>query len=186
MKRRNFINKIIYSSGGFALLPSIYFFNSCSHSPELRTELSQNDIPLLDEIGEIIIPSTNGIPGAKEAKIGAYMVLMVQDCYDQEKQEIFLNGLNDLEIRCSNQYKSSFVNLTSTEKMDVLKQINAESIAHKNTNLTSSHYFELLKSLTISGYFSSEIGMTKARNYLPIPGKYESCIPYNQGDRPWA
>ena len=42
------------------------------------------------------------------------------------------------------------------------------------------------KARTISGYFSSEIGMTQARNYLPLPRKFEVCNSYQQGDKPWA
>ena len=42
------------------------------------------------------------------------------------------------------------------------------------------------KALTISGYFSSEIGMTQARNYLPLPRTFEVCISYQQGDKPRA
>ncbi len=42
------------------------------------------------------------------------------------------------------------------------------------------------KALRLSGYFSSEIGMTQARNYIPLPRKFEVCISYQQGDKPWA
>ncbi len=42
------------------------------------------------------------------------------------------------------------------------------------------------KALTISGYFSSEIGMTQARNYLPLPRKFEVCISYQPGHKPWT
>src|SRR2546423_601285 len=38
------------------------------------------DIALLDEIGDTIIPATD-VPGAKAVGIGAFMALMVQDCY---------------------------------------------------------------------------------------------------------
>jgi hypothetical protein len=49
-----------------------------------------------------------------------------------------------------------------------------------------NHYFSLIKQLTLWGYFTSEVGSTKALNYLPLPGKYEGCIPYQKGDKLWA
>ena len=42
---------------------------------------SDADKALLDEIGETIIPATD-IPGAKAAKIGPFMAMMVTDCYN--------------------------------------------------------------------------------------------------------
>ena len=49
-----------------------------------------------------------------------------------------------------------------------------------------SHYFRMMKELTLLGYFTSEIGHTQARRYKETPGKYEGCIPYQKGDKAWA
>ena len=167
------------------MLPSLSLLNGCEYAPTLRTNLTDTDIPLLDEIGEIIIPSKGGVPGAKATKIGAYMTLMVQDCYGPMEREIFLNGLNSLDIVCAKQYRNSFVHLKADQKQEILEQIQAEAMAYKLDNSskeqTLPQYFDMLKSLTISGYFTSEIGMTEARMYLPIPGRFESCIPYKKG-----
>jgi hypothetical protein len=43
-----------------------------------------------------------------------------------------------------------------------------------------------MKQLTMLGYFTSEVGSTQALRYVPVPGKYEGCIPYKKGDRAWA
>ncbi len=43
-------------------------------------EFSVQDIAFLDEIAETILPATK-TPGAKAAKTGAFMALMVTDCY---------------------------------------------------------------------------------------------------------
>jgi hypothetical protein len=190
MKRKTFLSRMIQAGGGMVLLPSLSLLNACDYTPIVRTKLTDADIPLLDEIGETIIPSTGGTPGAKATKIGAYMILMVQDCYEPRDQEIFLNGLNTLETRCANQFKNSFVHLKADQKLKILEQLQEEEIAYKlekDTDVQSiPHYFNLLKNLTISGYFTSEIGMTQARKYLFVPGKFESCIPYKKGDRAWA
>jgi hypothetical protein len=44
----------------------------------------------------------------------------------------------------------------------------------------------MMKELTMLGYFTSEIGCTKARRYVESPGKYEGCIPYKKGDKAFA
>jgi len=49
-----------------------------------------------------------------------------------------------------------------------------------------SHYFRMMKELTLWGYFTSEVGATKALRYVAVPGRYEGCIPYKKGDKAWA
>lgn len=49
-----------------------------------------------------------------------------------------------------------------------------------------SHYFRMMKELALLGYFTSEIGYTKAMRYIETPGRYEPCVPYVAGERAWA
>jgi hypothetical protein len=36
------------------------------------------------------------------------------------------------------------------------------------------------------GYFTSEIGYTKAMRYTEAPGRFDPCTPYKQGETSWA
>jgi hypothetical protein len=47
-------------------------------------------------------------------------------------------------------------------------------------------FFSLMKQLTIAGYFISEIGATKALQYLPIPGRFEGDVPLQADQKVWA
>lgn len=189
MKRRTFLHRLSLLGGGALLIPS-GLLQSCKYVPKIRTELTIADIPLLDEIGETIIPATMESPGAKAAKIGEYMVLMVKDCLDPEEQTIFLNGLNELDERCAQMHESSFLDLDASQKLELMQQMQAKAIEfdlkQEGMEEPLPHYFDLFKNLTISGYFTSEIGATQARRYQPLPGRYKACIPYKRGDRPWA
>ena len=49
-----------------------------------------------------------------------------------------------------------------------------------------NHYFRMIKELTLLGYFTSEIGATKALRYVAVPGRYDGSVPYKKGDRAWA
>ncbi|MDE0359690.1 MAG: gluconate 2-dehydrogenase subunit 3 family protein, partial [Rhodospirillaceae bacterium] len=44
-------------------------------------------------------------------------------------------------------------------------------------------FFAAIKQLTVTGYYTSEIGMTVERVYLPVPGRYDGAYPYADGDR---
>ncbi|SDD65046.1 gluconate 2-dehydrogenase subunit 3 family protein [Niabella drilacis] len=48
------------------------------------------------------------------------------------------------------------------------------------------HYFTMMRQLTLWGYFSSEVGMTKALRYVETPGHYNGAYPYKKGDKAWA
>jgi hypothetical protein len=47
-------------------------------------------------------------------------------------------------------------------------------------------FFRTLKELTLLGYFTSEIGATQALNYVQVPGRYEPCVPYKEGEKAFA
>src|SRR6202044_2446074 len=53
---------------------------------------SAQDVAYLDEIAETILPATN-TPGAKAAKTGAFMALMVTDSYSATERKIFRDGM---------------------------------------------------------------------------------------------
>jgi glucoside 3-dehydrogenase (cytochrome c) hitch-hiker subunit len=49
-----------------------------------------------------------------------------------------------------------------------------------------NRYFRMMKELALLGYFTSEIGCTKAQIYEESPGKWEPCIPYKPGQKAYA
>jgi hypothetical protein len=49
-----------------------------------------------------------------------------------------------------------------------------------------THYFRMMKELALLGYFTSEIGYTKAMRYIESPGRFDPCIPYTAGEPAWA
>ncbi|MEM1258399.1 MAG: gluconate 2-dehydrogenase subunit 3 family protein [Bacteroidota bacterium] len=190
MKRKTFIKQVGYGTGAAVLLPSVGLVHSCTYKPQIRTTLSETDIPLLDEIGETIIPSTADAPGAKATKIGEYMLLMYEDCMEEEDQQILVEGINTLNSKAASDFSESFITMSPTNKKVLLESIQEEAIAysleHEGEAEVPPHYFHMLKGLTLNGYFTSEIGMTQARAYLPIPGQFVDCMPYSRSDKIWA
>ena len=61
----------------------------------LRQRFYAEDIAYLDEIADTIIPATDS-PGAKAAKVGAFMTVMVRDCYDRKDQKTFMEGMEKI------------------------------------------------------------------------------------------
>jgi hypothetical protein len=44
----------------------------------------------------------------------------------------------------------------------------------------------MMKELALLGYFTSEIGCTKAMRYVESPGRFDPCAPYTPGETAWA
>jgi hypothetical protein len=56
----------------------------------------------------------------------------------------------------------------------------------RKKNEPTTPFFALMKELTLLGYFTSEIGATKALAYVQIPGRYDGCVKLEKGQKAWA
>jgi hypothetical protein len=130
---------------------------------------------LLAEAADTILPTTD-TPGAKAAGVEKFIVRVLRDCYRPETQILFYEGLARLDATGRTAHGRSFIELTPAERHGVLL----------TATKTDKAFFLLLKQLTVAGYFTSEIGATKALAYLPIPGKFQGETPFEPGQKAWA
>lgn len=163
------------------------FLTGCESKPEDRpiNELfTESEVALLNEVGDTIIPETD-TPGAKAVGIGPFMAMMVLDTYEPKDQQVFKAGIEQLRTGFQQAYGHSFMEAKPEERLEYLNKLNAQLEADQKSDEPSS-YFRMMKELTLLGYFTSEIGATKALRYIETPGRYEACIPYEKGMRAWA
>lgn len=188
MNRREALNMVALLMGG-AVVGGTAFLEGCKSSDTnaVGIPFSKETIALLDEIAEIIIPTTD-TPGAKAAQVGAFMNVMVKDCYEENDQKIFVDGIKKLNESSDKQFGKDFMAITAEQRKELLTAVDKEAAAYVKSKKKEdpNHYFTMMKQLTMLGYFTSEVGATKALRYVPIPGKYEGCIDYKKGDRAWA
>lgn len=170
---------------GGTMVGSSVILTGCAPEDRIEgLEFSDTDIAFLDEIGETIIPTTD-TPGAKAVEIGAFMVMMVKDTYYKPEQEVFVEGLNNLRKEFREQVGSDFVEASQEERTTYLNQVYEDARAEKEER-EGPHYIDMLKDLTVLGYFTSEIGATQALRYVETPGRYDSCVDYQKGDKVFA
>jgi hypothetical protein len=151
-------------------------------------DFQPEDIAYLDEIADTILPTTASSPGAKAAAVGTFMTVMVKDCYEEKEQKIFVEGMNKLQDACKKKNDKYFMECTPQQRHDLLVELDKEQRDHTKDKKKedADHYFRMMKELTLLGYFTSEIGATKALRYVESPGRYDACIPYKKGDKAWA
>ncbi|RFZ85412.1 gluconate 2-dehydrogenase subunit 3 family protein [Mucilaginibacter terrenus] len=188
MNRRDAITRVGLILGG-TVIGAEFFISGCKSGSSVDTsDLKKPEtIAYMDEIGETILPET-GTPGAKAAKIGAFMAIMVNDCYTADDQKVFKKGLSDLDEASSKKYSKKFMEADAKQRTELLTALDKEAKDYNKTKKPedANHYFTMLKQLTILGYFTSEVGATKALRYVPVPGKYVGDFPYKKGDHAWA
>lgn len=204
-------NMALLLGGAISATTFSVLFESCTQTETkagIANLFSVDQERLITEIADVIIPDTD-TPGAKAAGVGPFIVMMLRECYPEEVQKAFVVGLENVEGLSKSKFKKSFIGLGPEEKNQVIKEIADKTIllkkeekkteradAAKNNNQTQSktkadkkekpHFFQLIRELTLLGYFTSEIGATKALAYLPIPGKYEGCVDLKPGQKVWA
>ncbi len=179
MNRREALSSVALLLGG-TIIGSSAFLSGCKANPDAAAGvLSASDMSLLNDIAEIIIPTTS-TPGAKAAKVGEFMGVIVTDCYEAKDQKVFKDGLAALATK--------FKAAAPDAQQKMILDLDAEAKKYQETKTAEqpTHHFTMIKQLTLWGYFSSEIGATQALRYVAIPGKYEGCVPYKKGDKAWA
>lgn len=186
MNRREAVQHISLLLGG-SILGAELFLSGCKSKDSFATNFSQKHIELLSEIADTILPPTK-TPGAKAAKVGEFMKVMVNDCYGAEDQKIFHDGITTLQDVCKKEYDEDFIDLKPEQKTAFLIILDNEQKALMKTQKKGDPkpYFRMVKELTLLGYFTSEIGCKQALRYTETPGKYDGCVPYIKGDKAWA
>ncbi len=186
MNRREAVQHISLLLGG-TILGANAFITGCNTESNKKISFSEEDVAFLDEVADTILPSTK-TPGAKAAKVGELMTVMVTDCYEEQDQKIFKDGMKAIKDLSKQQYGETFTDLKPNQKLALLTKLDNEQRQYMNAwkEPAPKPYFRLMKELTLLGYFTSEIGCTQAKRYVQTPGRFDACIPYKKGDKAWA
>jgi hypothetical protein len=201
MHRREAIKRVSLLLGGVAFVGGSQLLTACAGDrppaadstqvaatgPAPIGEFSVADQQYLDEVADTILPTTAKSPGAKAAATGPFMALMVTDTYSPEDQKIFREGMTKLEEACKAKHSVGFMAATPEQRTALLTELDKEQHEFQKTRKDQpQHYFRMMKELALLGFFTSEIGYTKAMRYKETPGKYEPCLPYTKGETSWA
>lgn len=187
MDRRELLKMVALLTGGAMIGGSALLTGCSSESGKNKMGFSQKDQDFLDEVANTILPDTAKSPGAKAAKVGPWMTVMVNDCYEDKDQKVFKEGIGLLDAACEKMHGAGFMKASPEQRLSLLTATDKEAKEYqtKKGDLPN-HYFILMKQLALFGYFSSEIGATQAMRYVAAPGRYEGTVPYKKGDKSWA
>jgi predicted house-cleaning noncanonical NTP pyrophosphatase (MazG superfamily) len=190
MNRRQAVSRVALLLGG-TILGAEFFLSGCkapNNDKNFADNFTEKDIAFLNEVAETIIPATPDSGGGKAAKVGEFMKIMVADCYFENDQKVFYAGIEKLNQASKDQFSKGFMNLSADDRTALLTKLNDEVKEYKKNKKKEdpTHYFDMMKQLTLTGYFTSEVGCTQALRYEAVPGRYDGAMDYKKGDKAWA
>jgi hypothetical protein len=109
-------------------------------------------------ISELIIPQTE-TPGAKAARVNEFIDLVLSDAQPAERRE-FLRGLGWMDTRATELFGTDFISSTPAQQTALLTIVSSPSNKASGDQL-GREFFEAIKGMTITGYYTSEIGLTQ-------------------------
>jgi hypothetical protein len=189
MNRRKAMARILLIAGGSMAAYSGYKWWDWNKRPDI-VYLEQNK-DLIAALAETIIPATDS-PGAKEAGVQEYIIMMVKDCTEKKSQNKFIDGLKELEHYCSSSFSKTFQQCSTQQQQQTLNHFEERGksyngiIGKVENRFFGKSFFATLKSYAVEGYCTSEAGATKGLAYLYIPGKFIGCMPLQPGQKSWA
>ena len=140
-------------------------------SPSILTP-RQNDA--IVALTELIIPATE-TPGAKAALVNRFVDRILSTADAKERTE-FIQGLTWLDDRCRARVGKDIAGATAAELTTVLTPLAAEGAA-TTEDAPGVAFFRAIKSLTITGYYTSEIGLRQelGDDGRMMLGAFEGC-----------
>src|ERR1700753_1919080 len=166
MDRRDAIGRVALLMGG-AVIGAEFFLSGCkpSGASDVAGLFKPENTAFLDLVADTILPDTPSSPGAKAAGVGAFMAVMVRDCYTSADQKVFLEGVNKLNDAAKKQSGANCVDLPQDKRTTLLialdkeqkqyykdleKKASEDMIKHKgDPNFHEpdqpNHYFRMMK-----------------------------------------
>jgi|SRR5690242_19123494 hypothetical protein len=123
--RREAVFRISTIIGGVAVLGSGAFVTACRREYKVGADFTNDEVAYLDEIADTILPPTS-TPGAKAAKTGAFMALMVRDTYNADDDKVFREGMGKLNDAMKDKYGKTFMEATPQQRLEMLNSLDKQ------------------------------------------------------------
>ena len=115
---------------------------------------AQNELVIT--LTELIIPETE-TPGAKAAKVNEYMDMVLAEA-EPELREKFLQGLAWVDAQSEERFRSPFVSAPPPQQVELLTGLSTAT-APSPGDVPGVEFFQALKGMTITGFYTSELGL---------------------------
>ncbi len=130
------------------------------HEAEIKNEpkfFTPEEFTTLTTLADIIIPKDEKSGSASDAKVADFIEYIVKD--EPDFQTPLRGGLRWLDIHCLNNYQKAFKDCTAQQQIEVVDQIAYPAKAKPEMSY-GVQFFNLMRNLTATGFYSTQIGWT--------------------------
>ncbi len=129
-----------------------------AHEIKLQSEtfFDEHEMKTIRIMVDIIIPKDDVSGSATDAKVPEFIEFIVKDM--PRHQVPMRGGLKWLDIQCLKRFNADFASCNATQQMEMVDEIAFPAKA-KPEMQQGVAFFNLLRDLTATGFFTSEIGI---------------------------
>jgi len=201
MNRRKAIKNLGLSLGTISLTPAVLtLLQSCQNDLDWKPVFfDSNQIKFISEITNLIIPSSDEVPGSNELNLIRFIDLYISNVRNNDDQIFIKSSLDSfIENYYNKSNKNSLTNYDIEEldeilkyyfKSDVSKQelwssdfnkiknsILDGSIESSSNDALSFYFLKTIRDLTITAFKGSEYIGKNILVFKPVPGQQKGCV----------
>jgi hypothetical protein len=120
-------------------------------------------------LSDIIIPKDEISGSASDAKVADFIEFIVKDM--PEHQTPLKGGLRWLDMQCLNRFDKAFKDCNGTQQMEIVDEIAWPKKAKKEM-MQGVAFFSLMRNLTATGFYTSEIGVKDVGYIGNVPNQW--------------
>ncbi len=135
-----------------------------------ETFFTPHEMATITILGDIIIPKDERSGSASDAKVPEFIEFIVKDIPDHQLP--MRGGLRWLDVQCLNRYEKTFKDCTEQQRIAMVDEI-AYPAKAKPEMKQGVAFFDRMRSLTASGFFSSKMGIEDLGYVGNRPNKWE-------------
>jgi len=149
---------------------------------------------LVAAIVETIIPKTD-TPGAIDAGVPKFIELLYDQWMAPPERAVFDEGLAETDTRAQKEHRGKFAAIDAGAQKAVLEAMEEEQGDHPwfefggDTVAKSggdAPFMALIKEITVTGFFMSEVGATQVLRASPMTGEFDGDFALSPDESSWA
>lgn len=121
-----------------------------------KTFFTEHEMATITVLGDIIIPKDGVSGSASDAKVPAFIEFIVKDM--PSHQIPMRGGLRWLDMQCLKRYEKAFKDCSQQQQMEMVDEIAWPKKA-KPEMAAGVSFFNLIRDLTATGFYTSEMGV---------------------------
>src|SRR5580658_11000693 len=120
------------------------------------------EFALLDELTELIVPADDHSPGARAAKVAAYIDARLAEAFEAKDRDDWRNGLKLVDDLSGKMHDRPFMEASPEQRVAVLPRLAKNEM---NAKAPEEIFFGELKHAPAHAYYTSKIGIHQEMEY---------------------